>query len=569
MCYNAFMNNTFRSKSFNSLIFLLLLLNPQYLFAKAGKKMEADKTSSMQTKTSSANVIFSDYPDPDIIRVDDTYYMISTTMYFMPGGVILRSYNLVDWEIVSYVYDQLDGTPAQRLWDNKGIYSQGMWAASIRYHKGLFYVTFVANDTHQTYLYTSEKIEGPWKMSNISGFYHDMSILFDDDGRTYIVSGNTNIHLTEMEPDLSKPKKDGINKIIIKDESDFILGYEGSHFYKIKGKYYIFFIHWPKGKMRTEACFVSDKVDGPYTGCDVLCSGHGGWNSGVAQGGIVEALDGSWYGMLFQDHGALGRIPVLVPVKWENDFPVFGEAGKAPLTVTVPDSKTDYKYQPLYCNDFVDEDGKLCKPWQWNHIPDKRYYSFENDGKTDGGKFTLTTGKVVQNICQAANTLTQRTFTEHCQAEVTLDFSKLNDGDFAGLCTLEGNYGFIGVTKETGKCKLVVVERQPNGNLKNANELYAGVIIDSVGLDDGKITGGKKASTITLKVICDFSQGKENARFFYYNQQTKEYVKLGNNKRLQYSLDHFTGCRFALFNYATVKEGGSATFSDFKYTVLE
>ncbi len=522
--------------------------------SQAGNKMNSKKTAS-------TNVIFSDYPDPDIICVDDTYYMVSTTMYFMPGGVILRSYNLVDWEIASYVYDELDGTPAQRLWDDRGIYGQGMWAASIRHHNGLFYVSFVANDTHQTYLYTSEKIEGPWKKSNISGFYHDMSILFDDDGRTYIVSGNTNIRLVEMESDLSKPKKGGIDKIIIKDETDFILGYEGSHFYKINGKYYIFFIHWPKGKMRTEACFVSDKVDGPYSGGDVLCSGHGGWNSGVAQGGIVQTSDNEWYGMLFQDHGAMGRIPVLVPVHWENDFPVFGEKGAAPAKVTVRDLRPDYEYEPLWCNQFLDKNKKLCKPWQWNHIPDKRYYSFSDDD--EGGKLTIKTGKVVQNICQAANTLTQRTFTEHCSAEVTLDFSSLNEGDFAGLCALEGNYGFVGITKQNGKNKIVMVERQPDGSLKNPNELYAARIVEAVDVAD------KKQNKITLKMICAFSQGSENAQFFYYDSKAKKYVKIGGNKKLQFMLDHFTGCRFALFNYSTVKEGGSATFSNFKYIIEE
>ena len=548
-------------------LLLLFTVSTVSVIAQSGISKKASNIQATQagnkmnsTKTASTNVIFSDYPDPDIIRVDDTYYMVSTTMYFMPGGVILRSYNLVDWEIASYVYDELDGTPAQRLWDNRGIYGQGMWAASIRHHNGIFYVSFVANDTHQTYLYTSEKIEGPWKKSNISGFYHDMSILFDDDGRTYIVSGNTSIHLVEMEPDLSKPKKGGIDKIIIKDETDFILGYEGSHFYKINGKYYIFFIHWPKGKMRTEACFVSDKVDGPYTGGDILCSGHGGWNSGVAQGGIVQTPDNEWYGMLFQDHGAMGRIPVLVPVHWENDFPVFGEKGVAPSKVTVHDLRPDYKYEPLYCNSFLDKNGKLCKPWQWNHIPDKRYYSFSDD---DEGKLTIKTGKVVQNICQAANTLTQRTFTEHCSAEVTLDFSGLNEGDFAGLCALEGNYGFVGITKKDGKNKIVMVERQPDGSLKNPNELYAARIVEAVDVAD------KKQNKITLKMTCDFSQGRENAQFFYFEPKSKKYVKIGGNKKLQFMLDHFTGCRFALFNYSTVKEGGSATFSNFTYIIEE
>ena len=124
-----------------------------------------------------------DYPDLDVIRVDDTYYMISTTMYFMPGAVILRSYDLLNWEILTYVYDELDNTPGQCLEGNEHAYAQGMWAASLRYHNGKFYVCFVANDTHKTYLYQADSVMGPWKKQNIEGVYHDMSLLFDDDGR--------------------------------------------------------------------------------------------------------------------------------------------------------------------------------------------------------------------------------------------------------------------------------------------------------------------------------------------------------------------------------------------------
>ena len=324
---------------------------------------ELNTQNQTATKTASTYIIPSDYPDIDVIRVEDTYYMVSTTMHFMPGCVILKSYNLVDWEHAAYVYDELEETPGQTLKDNKGVYGRGMWAASLRYHNNKFYVSFVANDTHKTYLYTADKIEGPWHKSNINGFYHDMSLLFDDDGRVYCVSGNTNITLTELEPDLSGPKKGGINKVIIRDDpANITLGYEGCHFYKINGKYYVFMIHMPKGKMRTEGCYYADNIEGPYTGKDVLCSDLARWNSGVAQGGIVQATNGEWYGILFQDHGALGRIPVLVPVKFEDDFPVFGIRGFAPTKITVPDNRPDYQYKPLYSNDFTNP------AWQWNHI---------------------------------------------------------------------------------------------------------------------------------------------------------------------------------------------------------
>ena len=112
-----------------------------------------------------ANIIFSDYPDVDVIRVEDTYYMVSTTMHFFPGCPVLRSYNLKDWEIASYVYDILEDTPGQRLDDGHGIYGHGMWAASIRYYNGRFYICFISNDTHKTYLFTSDSVEVPLKKS--------------------------------------------------------------------------------------------------------------------------------------------------------------------------------------------------------------------------------------------------------------------------------------------------------------------------------------------------------------------------------------------------------------------
>ena len=196
-----------------------------------------------------ANIIFSDYPDPDVIRVGDVYYMVSTTMHFMPGCVILRSYNLVDWEFASYVFDKLEPTDGQTLKDNRGVYGKGMWAASLNFHDGKFYVSFVANDTQKSYLFTSDKIEGPWVRSEIKGFYHDMSLFWDDDGRVFVVYGNTEIHLTELQSDLSGPKPGGVDKIIIQDDREKVaLGYEGSHLYKINGRYYNFMIHIPKRK---------------------------------------------------------------------------------------------------------------------------------------------------------------------------------------------------------------------------------------------------------------------------------------------------------------------------------
>lgn len=500
-------------------------------------------------KTGSANIIFADYPDPDVIRVNDTYYMISTTMHMMPGAVILRSYNLLDWEFCSYVYDDLDLTPGQKLCDNKGVYGKGMWAACLRYHNNLFYVSFVCNDTGKTYLYTSKKIYGPWKKQIIPGFFHDMSILFDDDSRTWVVSGNSEIHLTEFEKDLSAPKKDS-DKIILKDDKENVwLGYEGSHIYKINGKYYLFLIHIPKEKMRTEACFVSDKIEGPYKGGDILCADLGGWNSGCAQGGIVQTNDGKYFGIVFQDHGALGRIPVLVPVTFdENDFPVFGERStdgsvNIPKDVTVLDNRPNYKYKPLWSNNFTNP------AWQWNHSHNKSLV------KVTKKSFKVKTDKTVLNVTQASNTLTYRTFGEKCSASVYVDANKLNNSDVTGLCALEGVWGLIGISKENDQYFLISQERKEKNPKMNTYDLEKPVLKKKLPLDCTKIE---------LKLCFDLSYPNQSVKLMY-KKTDKQSFSLLDSLELKYTLDQFMGVRIGLFCYSTKEAGGIGKFENFKF----
>ncbi len=509
-------------------------------------------------------IIKLDYPDPDVIRVEDTYYMVSTTMYFMPGCEILRSYDLVHWEHTAYVYDKLDSTPGQRLTGDENIYGKGMWAASIRYHKGNFYVCFVANDTGKTYLYQSPDIHGPWKKQVIEGFYHDCSLLFDEDDRVYIASGNKNIRLLELKQDLSGPKEGGIDRIVVSDEGHPGLGYEGTHFYKINGKYYLFFIHSLRSEWkRVEACFVSESLSGEFTGGDVLNDDLGYFNQGVAQGGIVDTPDGKWYAVLFQDRGAVGRIPVLLPVCWEKEYPVFGSHGKVPEEFETVNARTDYSYRPLVDSDDFRVRGTVVNTaserktvqeaydsfglkscWQCNHEPDLKFVV--NDCKK--GCLEITTGKLCENVTQAKNVFTQRMRFPKCSGEITVDGCMLTEGDYAGISALQGCYGMTALTKRNGSYYVVMKERT------GENDSLEEIERECVPVESAKVR---------FKIDVDFEKMKDEAIFFY--DEGHGWKQIGTPKKLYFKLDHFTGCRFGLFVFATKKIGGKAAFSEFIY----
>jgi len=499
-----------------------------------------------------------DYPDPDVIRVDDTYYMVSTTMHFMPGCEILRSYDLVNWEHAAYVYDKLDSTLGQMLEGKENIYGKGMWAASIRYHKNMFYVCFVANDTGKTYLYTSDSIQGEWKKNTIDGFYHDCSLLFDDDGRTYLAYGNKDIYLVELNEDLTAPKEGGLNRLLVSDEGNPRLGYEGTHFYKINGKYYLFFIHSLREEWkRVQACFVSDSLEGEFVGGDVLNDDMGYCNMGVAQGGIVDTPDGDWYSIMFQDSGAVGRMPVLVPVTWENDYPVFGVNGVIPKEFKINNLRPGYDYEPLVQSDdfrmneaLSDDESKrrygsfgFKSVWQFNHEPDMSLVNRDENN----GKVWIKTDKICESVTEAKNILTQRMSYPACAGEVTVNFSKLNEGDVAGLCALQGCYGFVGVTKRDGKNYIVMYDKAEDCET-SGKEIEATPI---------------EGDTLKLKLEASFENMTDEVKFYY--QDRYFWKKIGETHKLHFKLDHFTGCRFGLFMYSTVQPGGEAGFSNFVY----
>lgn len=519
-------------------------------------------------------VIGLDYPDPDVIRVGDTYYMVSTTMHFMPGCEILRSYDLMHWEHAAFVYDRLDSTGGQCLRGEEHIYGKGMWAASLRHHKGRFYVCFAANDTKKTYLYQSDKLRGSWRKSYIDGFYHDCSLLFDEDDRVYLAHGNKNIYITELKADLSGPREGGLHRMVVSDKGNSVLGYEGTHFYKIRGKYYLFFIHSLADRWRrVQACFVADSLEGSFRGGDVLNDDMGYCDQGVAQGGIVDTPEGDWYALLFQDRGAVGRIPVLLPVCWEGDTPVFGEKGHIPEGFPVKSTREGHIYRPLvqsdnFCGCRLWEKREEVSPypsqerqetygcfglkscWQFNHEPDLSLLSVNQAGNG----LCIETGKICRILTYAQNILTQRMRYPGCTGEVTVDASGLKEGDCAGICALQGCFGLIGVTKRDKKLYLVMRSRGTEEKSLQSDAEETDTEWEMV------VAPGE---TVRLRVSADFTDMKDEVQFHYLDNG--EWKRLGILSKLYFRLDHFTGCRIGLFVYATKETGGKAYFSDFVY----
>lgn len=480
-----------------------------------------------------------DLPDPDVIRVGDAYYMVSTTMYFMPGCVLLRSYDLIHWEYVSRVYDVLEDTPRQRL-EAGNAYGAGMWAASLRYHKGTFYVCFVANDTHKTYLFRSESVTGPWRRSEIKGFYHDCSLLFDDDDRVYVAYGGGQIHLTELESDLSGPRAGGLDRIIADYGEGGPLGYEGSHLYKINGRYYLFVIHSLKDRWRrVESCFVSDSLTGDFRGGVVLDDDMGLRPDGVAQGALVDTPDGRWFALLFQDNGAAGRVPVLMPVLFERGFPRLGLMGKVPLHPCNLTTRPGHVYAPLVAGDDFTAPA-LTDVWEWNHIPVPALVA------TGDGTLRLRTAGVTDTLTATRNILTQRACLPSCAAEVTLDASGLNEGDVAGLCVLQDQWGYVGAERTADGLQLILRTRREGDDA--AGEVRLALPLT--------------ANEVRLRAELRFSAEADEAAFLY--RSGEGWQPLGVHP-VRFLLSHFTGNRFGLFVQSTRSGGGEAAFRDFAY----
>jgi beta-xylosidase len=503
--------------------------------------------------TYSNPLFYEEFEDPDVIRVGEDYYLAGTTMHMNPALIVLHSKDLVNWELASYCMDRLDLGPAFRL-EGGNIYGRGIWAPCIRYHDGVFYVFSNVNGVG-CQLFRSKSPNGPWTRNQLPGM-HDISVLFDDDGKIYAIYGASRPTIVEFNKELTE-LVDGSKRQMTAQGMG-----EGHHLYKIKGKY--FDVSAIPGAHTDQVVARADSLEGPWQVEHMVRSEslgvpsqngvrggrgtnqmftitHSEPNSGggltLHQGGIVDTPSGEWWSIIMQDHGSIGRMVALVPITWDNNFPLIGLPGnlrKAPNTWLKPNTGYTQTPKPLFVRSDNFNSPKLNPVWQWNHVPDDSKWSL-----TEKPGALRLHSLPADSFFMARNSLTQRPVGPESVARVELDASGLQAGDTAGLAVLNAPCAWIGLVK-TSEGLTVNMFDQTNRKTNSAPV---------------------SATRVWLRVACNFDT--EQA-VFSWSADGKQFSPLGDPFTMAFQLITFQGVRLALFNYNTDGEpGGYADFDNF------
>lgn len=472
-------------------------------------------------------VVFGDFPDPDVILVDDWYYMLTTTMHIFPGATILKSRDLVNWEYCCNPLERIENNDGYNLDNGQNKYAVGQWQSALAYNDGTYYLLYNTLD-EGAYLMTTDDIEeGTWTSRNLGTSYYDPGLLFDD-GSIYIVSGYDNLSITEVDEDFNPIESEQVITYSVKS------GLEGSRLYKIGDYYYVYSTYG--GSVAYQVAFRSTDIFGPYEEQEDYF-----YDSNIHQGALIQTQSGEWWTMLFKDSGAYGRLPNLQPVTWVDDWPVIGVDGSGVTTYTKPDVGREWTMTYLETNDCF-RDYTLGKQWGWNHNADASKWSLVENA----GYLRLYTASVVDSMHLAKNSLTQRILgyqddLEHSYGTVSMDISNMADGDVAGLAVFEEPYAFLAIKYTDGKKQLVYARNVPVFATSTYSPTEV-VIVDDIGSD-----------IVYLRAVASYTTSKVT---FYYSVDNNEYTEVENAFDMKYSTDVFVGNRFYIFNYATKALGG-------------
>lgn len=474
-------------------------------------------------------VLAADYSDPDVIRVGDKYYMVASDFHFL-GMQVLESDDLVNWRLISQIYDCFD-LPG---WDEMVHYAGGSWAPSIRWHDGRFYVYFCTPE-EGLFMSTAEDPAGPWAplhcVKSIAR-WEDPCPFWDEDGQAYLghsLKGAGPIILHRMSPDGRELLDEGVT--IYEGPTA-----EGTKIHKFGEDYYLSI---PEGgvKIGWQTVLRSRDLYGPYERRIVLETGSTGIN-GPHQGAIVDTPDGQWWFLHFQFQDPLGRVVHLQPMRWEDGWPVIGEdydgngIGEPVPGWTKPSVRHGARkpYLPASSDTFDAPAPGL--QWQWNHNPVDTTWSLTSHP----GKLALS-ALPAESFERARNTLSQKIMGFRGSYTVSLDLSEIADGQFAGLACM-------------GKENMRAGIFQMNGS----KVLFAGP------LGTQKYTGDKIWIRLTFDTPANVFQ-------FSWSSDGTQFTGIGDPFEMHFGF--WKGARVALFSYSTVTNAGTALFDDFVYSRSE
>ena len=524
-------------------------------------------------------VLFADYPDSEVIRVGDDFYYQSSSFHLVPGNPVMHSRDLVNWEPAGFSipdYKILEDARYDLDGGHGNAYGAGSWAPSLRYHDGMFYsVCYVWDNRPENktgvdgvfLVSRAESVAGPWKMNAIRAKMYDPGLFFDDDGRVYVFHGQDELKVTELDAGLTK---------VVTPEKTVIRGTicEGTHAYKIDGKYYLF--NPGGGKQH---CFRSDSIYGPYEHkvvCDSKLTYEG---SGLHQGGLVQLKNGDWWAIIFQDHGKLGRIPFLLPVEWKDGWPEVkpvltykkpAVSGASSVSLDTPAARgismdrsgrasavrRNRENGPDRWRSDEFGSGKLGLQWQWNHHPAADGWSLTERP----GWLRLKPVRTSDAIRETQNVLVQQIFGPGDSAQVTLDYSGLKDGDVAGLGLFSQHCTFVAAVRENGKTRLAVM-RQLQRDGKYTSEELKSVDLEEIGPDDSSNTLKKRQ--VLIRADIPFLQYA--VRYSYSVDEGRSFRDLGDSLGMPCEFfSDWLAIRYCLFCYARQEPGGHADFDEFK-----
>ena len=508
-------------------LFLILSLSVCGMFHPAMAQYRSEVWASDEGNGMYRNpVLHADYSDPDVCVVGEDYFLTASSFNCTPGLPILHSKDLVNWKIVNYALKKVE--PVEYY--NEARHGKGIWAPSIRFHEGMYYI-YWGDPDFGIFMVKTRDPYGEWDkpvLVKAGKGMIDPCPLWDDDGRVYLAHAwagsrakfNSVLTVCELNKEGTKVISD---PVLVFDGNDGVNHtIEGAKFYKRNGFYYLFA---PAGGVVSgwQLVMRSKNVYGPYEPRIVMAQGKTDIN-GPHQGGWVDTPAGESWFLHFQDKGAYGRVLHLNPMKWVNDWPVIGVDrdgdGCGDPVSRYRKPKTDKTYPietPVESDEF--DTRKLGLQWEW-HANYQDVFGFTtNMGYARIYGHELSSH--FKNFWEVPNLLMQKFPAEEFTATAKLKVSAKDDGQLSGLIVMGWDYSWIGVEKQGEKflLKQAICKDAEQGNLEQVSTLA--VLEPSKKFEAGLFPNFEREIYIRVRV------GKEAYCRFSYSLDGKKFTEAG------------------------------------------